>query len=206
MKYTMLLWPHANVRYRNETQKLAGAELAVMLRCAAPGVEVESAECMGMPVLELSSAEPLSDEVISVLRGHSLMYGLFERREDGALLPVAGRQTPYLGEDLPGILKYKGKTNELFTQLLLNVALYSGTHWRQRAQIRMLDPMCGRGTSLYVGANRCWQCTGSDVDKNDLKEAELFFKRYPNSGIPFHHRLGMLGRDEANDVNDVEDV
>ena len=35
---------------------------------------------------------------------------------------------------------------------------------------------------------------------------ELFFKRYSNSGIPFHHRLGMLGRDESNDVNDVEDV
>ena len=35
---------------------------------------------------------------------------------------------------------------------------------------------------------------------------ELFYKRYPNSGIPFHHRLGMLGRNEANDANDVEDV
>jgi GGDEF domain-containing protein len=33
---------------------------------------------------------------------------------------------------------------------------------------------------------------------------ELFYKRYPNSNIPFHHRLGMLGEDPANDVNDVE--
>ena len=28
----MLLWPHANVRYRNETQRLAGAELAVRIQ------------------------------------------------------------------------------------------------------------------------------------------------------------------------------
>ena len=33
---------------------------------------------------------------------------------------------------------------------------------------------------------------------------ELFYKRYPNSNIPFHYRLGMLGTDEANDANDVE--
>lgn len=33
---------------------------------------------------------------------------------------------------------------------------------------------------------------------------ELFYKRYPNSNIPFHHRLGMLGEDPANDANDVE--
>ena len=33
---------------------------------------------------------------------------------------------------------------------------------------------------------------------------ELFYKRYPNSNIPFHHRLGMLGEDTANDANDVE--
>ena len=35
---------------------------------------------------------------------------------------------------------------------------------------------------------------------------QLFFKRFPNSNIPFHHRLGMLGPDTSNDVNDVEDL
>ena len=34
----------------------------------------------------------------------------------------------------------------------------------------------------------------------------LFYKRYPNSSIPFHHRLGMLGPDTSNDANDIEDV
>lgn len=34
----------------------------------------------------------------------------------------------------------------------------------------------------------------------------LFYKRYPNSSIPFHHRLGMLGPDNSNDINDVEDI
>ena len=35
---------------------------------------------------------------------------------------------------------------------------------------------------------------------------ELFYKRFPNSSVPFHHRLGMLGADTKNDENDVEDI
>ena len=33
---------------------------------------------------------------------------------------------------------------------------------------------------------------------------ELFYKRYPNSNIPFHHRLGIIGSDASFDENDVE--
>lgn len=35
---------------------------------------------------------------------------------------------------------------------------------------------------------------------------QFFYKRYPNSNIPFHHRLGMLGPDTATDEFDVEDT
>lgn len=34
---------------------------------------------------------------------------------------------------------------------------------------------------------------------------QLFYKRYPNSNIPFHHRLGMLGPDTSSDAFDIED-
>lgn len=204
MKYTILLWPHANVRYRSETQKLAEAELGVMLSRIAPEVEFASAECMGMPALELTSEEKLSDNCVFALQGHSLLYGLFENREDGMLLPLCGREKPLLGEDLPGILKYKGKTNEMFTQLLVNVALYSASIKNPQTQIRLLDPMCGRATTLFVGANRGWNCTGADLDKADLKEAEQFFKRY----LEYHRykhsiertSLTVQGRKPANSV------
>ena len=33
---------------------------------------------------------------------------------------------------------------------------------------------------------------------------QLFYKRYPNSDIPFHHRLGMLGRAAETSESDVE--
>jgi SAM-dependent methyltransferase len=184
MKYVALLWPHANVRYRSETLKLAQAELDIMLARVAPEIQVSSTQILGMRVLELESEDPLSEDCLRALGDHSLLYGIFAQQTDGALCPVQGRSIPYLGEDLPGILKYKGKTNEMFTQLLMNVALYAGDYWKKDGTIRLLDPMCGRGTTLFLGANRRWDCTGSDVGKNDLREAEGFFKRYLE-----YHRL-----------------
>ena len=80
-----------------------------------------------------------------------------------------------MGGDLPGILKYKGKTNENFTQLLINLAWLAGN---MPEKAHLLDPMCGRGTALFVALNRGWDVVGSDIDRAALREAEQFFKRY----------------------------
>lgn len=179
MKYIMLLWPHANVRYQNETLKLAESELRLMLDVFAPTAEIAPSDAMHAPALEIRLDGRMSGALLDAMRAHSLMYGLFELCEGGLLRPIAGRAEAYVGADLPGILKYKGKTNELFLQLMINAALYSGgfAH-RGGEELELLDPMCGRGTTLFVGANRGWNTTGTDVDKNDLAEAGKFLKRY----------------------------
>ncbi|MBQ3575467.1 MAG: hypothetical protein IJA26_07335 [Clostridia bacterium] len=180
MKYTMLLWPHSNVRYQNETMKLAKSELELMLECYAPEAAVCAGDDEKMPALTIEMPEKMPEELIKAIGDHSLLYVLFENREGGMLLPVQGRNPAYVGSDLPGILKYKGKTNELFLQLLINAALYAGKFAKYGSQrpMNLLDPMCGRGTTLFVGANRGWHTTGSDVDKTDLSEAEKFLRRY----------------------------
>lgn len=180
MQYLMLLWPHANARYRAEAQRLALCEARILL---GEGFAIEPAEHLGLPALRLEGDGPLPRR----LRDHSLLYGLYEARPDGSLAPVMGRREALLGEDLPGILKYKGKTNELFTQMLLNVAR-GAAQLPDDAPLRLLDPMCGRGTSLFLAVNLGWTPTGSDVDKAALKEGEQFFKRY----LEYHrvkHRL-----------------
>ena len=177
MQYTLLLWPHANARYQAETRRLALAELELMLNRAAPEAAARVDEASDMPCLRIDVPRPFDSAAISVIRNHSLLYGLFERREDGALLPVTGRAGAALGADLPAILKYKGKTNEMFLQLLINAALYSGDFWRE-THISFFDPMCGRATAPFIALNRGWDAVGADVDKTDLKEAEKFYKRY----------------------------
>ena len=170
MHYKLLLWPHANARYQNEALKLAEAELRVMLGRIAPDAEISEDAALDMPSIDIAFPESPDASVIGALRGHSLLYGLFEVK-DGLLSPVAGRAPARVGADLPAILKYKGKTNEMFLQLLVNVALYAGDYWdRGGERLAMLDPMCGRATGLFVAANLGWDAAGADVDKNDLKE------------------------------------
>lgn len=178
MKYRLLLWPHANARYMLETRKLACAELTLMLNRAAPEASVRVDEASDLPSLSIETPAPFDGETVEIIRNHSLLYGLFEARDDGALLPVTGRAGAYLEADLPAILKYKGKTNELFLQLLINAALYSGDFWNAPGPLSLFDPMCGRATAPFIAINRGWNAVGADVDGTDLREAEKFFKRY----------------------------
>lgn len=192
MYYRMLLWPHANARYQSETLKLAAAELELMLSRLSPGAEITAGEHLGMPCLDVRPDGALDAVAIDALRRHSLLYGLFEDR-DGLLKPVAGRAEAAVGRDLPAILKYKGKTNEMFLQMLINTARFAGAFWRDGGTLSMLDPMCGRATGLFVAANYGWDALGADVDRNDLKEAELFFRRY----LEYHrfkHTVTRLSR------------
>lgn len=174
MNYTMLLWPHANARYQVETEKMARAELEIMLTRLGVEYALEENGENGLPAL-CFAARPFAETELRVISRHSLLYALFERRQDGALLPLLCREKACVGADLTGILKYKGKTNELFTQFLVNLAWLSGP---MPEKVRLLDPMCGRATTLFVALNRGWDAFGSDVDRAALREAEQFLKRY----------------------------
>lgn len=179
MKYQMLLWPHANARYRSETVRLAQSELRLILDVFCPEASISSSGAGMVPVLEIEVPNELGTEALQAVCGHSLMYALFECVDGGLLRPVAERAVDFLGEDLPSILKYKGKTNELFLKMLINSALYASDFCRSADEaLELLDPMCGRGTALFVAANLGWNPSGTDIDRNDLAETEKFLKRY----------------------------
>ena len=184
MQYTLMLWPHANARYQLETRRLALSELRLMLEKTEPGAAAQIDEAADYPCLSIEAPGPLSQQALQAIGGHSLLYLLMERRGDHSLMPVAGRDRPAVGADLPSILKYKGKTNEMFMALLINVALYSGEFYDQPGPLQFLDPMCGRATAPFIALNRGFHAIGSDVDRGDLQEAERFLKRYLE-----YHRL-----------------
>lgn len=178
MKYAMLLWPHANARYQSESVRLAQGELCMLLHKVCPGASLCNTVRSEMNMLEFETPAPVSDEALRAIRSHSLMYMLFEVHGD-MMRPMAGRAETYLEGDLPGILKYKGKTNENFTSMLINAALYSSAFWKDAdARLKFMDPMCSRGTSLFLAVNRGWDADGSDISATDLRELNLFFKRY----------------------------
>lgn len=179
MKYCMLLQPHRNLRYQEGVVRLSCAELTNQLRCLGMQAPVQ-AECrLGAHFLTFEG-ETLPDYALDMLSAHSHMQLLFSE-EGGALTPLCGAKAAFLGEDLAYVQKYKGKTNEAFTMHLINQALYASCLPKD-GRITLLDPMCGRGTTLFQALNRGFSAAGAEIHPTEVQECDGYFKRY----LEFH--------------------
>jgi hypothetical protein len=148
--YAVMHYPAANRVYAESSIRLLVSELRAFDERALGNRLGEIAETAigGVGYVTFSAAE-LSELDIELLSNVSTLYALFE--VEGALLrPITVRRLDKFDSDLLTIQKYAGKTNELFTKLLLNVtALALDDPARMvRDRLRVLDPMCGRGTTL----------------------------------------------------------
>ena len=176
MKYCALLRPHANSRYQAETLKLARAELSALLEKGACSAEVLHETRAGADWLTFE-APRLNEEQERLISGCAHLYLLFEEGTDDALMPCLSQSEAYLGGDLPLVLKYKGKTNETFTAFMVNLALCA-SNYGAGERLTVLDPMCGRGTTLFTAVNRGWNALGFDQDEAAIDEGVKYFKRY----------------------------
>ena len=83
-----------------------------------------------------------------------------------------------LDEDLVTIQRYAGKTNEAFTHLLVNLALAAGDgtleRWMAGERLRLLDPVCGRGTTLNRAALHGIDALGIEIDQRDVAAYDTF--------------------------------
>ncbi len=188
MKYTLLIRPHDNSRYQQSAMPLAHAELFCMLRREGLLPCVEESFRFSARWLDFE-ADELDEATLGRLSTHSQLEMLFVRREDGSLLPLAGPMEAFLGADLPSVQKYKGKTNERFTRHLINMALLS-SRFSGGDRLRLLDPMCGRGTTLFEALNRGWDAVGADLAAGDVAECGRFFKKY----LEYHRLKHQLRR------------
>ncbi len=153
------------------------AELAVLGRGALAGRigAVESTTVAGVDYLTFE-ADALTETDLRFLGLVSSFYALFE--SDGELLrPVAVPSPERYPSDLLTILKYQGKTNEQFTRLVLNVTAVSTARPEGvlDGSLRVLDPVCGRGTTLSQAVMYGLDAVGVDVDAKDIELYSAFF-------------------------------
>ncbi|MDL2206290.1 hypothetical protein LJC33_05200, partial [Eubacteriales bacterium OttesenSCG-928-N13] len=179
MQYGILLWPHMNNRYQDAIKPLGLSELSLVLGDADVAPRHESIAGVDAICFE-SALSP--DEIIPKLADLAHLYLLLQMNADGSFIPLSSGRSPYLGADLPSVLKYKGKTNEVFTHYLINMALYASAFADAPVRLKLIDPMCGRATALFDAVNRGWDAFGADLDRADIHEADVFFKRY----LTFH--------------------
>jgi tRNA G10 N-methylase Trm11 len=88
----------------------------------------------------------------------------------------SGHELPY---DLLVARRYKGKTNEMFTHFLCNIARYSssfsGYKW---SDMRILDPLAGGGTTLFTALYLGAEAAGVEKRSKDVQSTVSFLKQY----------------------------
>lgn len=179
-EHLILLAPSANRVYAADAPRLGEAELRAMAAgFGLPEPAVSSTRVAGVDYLAVRTGAALDRDALRVLSELSAAHALF-RREGDLLAPVPlERRSPYPG-DLVTIQKYQGKTNEQWTRLLLNVTA-AATRDPQRlldGTLQVLDPMCGRGTTLNIALSLGLDATGIDLDTKDFQAYSAFIKTW----------------------------
>jgi len=114
------------------------------------------------------------------------------------LRPIETDFVPRLPADLLYTRRYKGKTNEVFTQFLLNIARHASAFgcvpWRD---LRVIDPLAGGGTTLLAALVLGADAAGVDRNEQDMQSTAVFLRQFAREeGIPCRmvtERLRGLG-------------
>ncbi len=188
-RYALLIQPSANRVYSGAAAALTQAELAVFSQSVLDGRigDVSEAAVGGVAYVTFA-ADGLGDRDAAYLANLSSAYALFEV-EGGLLRPVELRPLDRFDDDLVTIPKYQGKTNEQFTKLLLNVTLLSSAFARSMLDrsFTVLDPLCGRGTTLSQALMYGFDAAGIDLDRKDFEAYSAFILTWLKRKRVKHH-------------------
>ena len=121
MVYSFELIKHANIRYRDSLVVLSRCELFAMLWSLGVTAEIREETLGGSRFLTVECRD-LNESEIAFLSGHSSFCFMAENR-NGLLRPLSVSFAGYLPEDLPEVLKYKGKTSAPFMRMMINTAV-----------------------------------------------------------------------------------
>ncbi len=194
MKIALKITPQRSTQYTNMTTTLAIPELlASPLRAVISDVEHIILAGQGYLLVTADDgvlASPFYRAVLSQLGATSEVYEYFTQIGDVAgplLRPVEPSFVPFVPLEMVETRRYKGKTNELFTRVLLNVALYAGAYSEQITErLRILDPLVGGGTTLFLALAAGYDAFGIDAERQDVESTAVFVKQYCNSEhIPY---------------------
>ena len=153
-----------------DSNNLAVNELTLSI----PAENITHAEIGGVPYLLFSREEALTEADITTLSRLSFAYAIFQKEADN-LIPITVNPAYFLNREISSILKYQGKTNELFTRLMLNLALLN---IKDKAPLNILDPLAGKGTTLFEALMQGHNAYGIEIDPKMPQEAMVYLKKY----------------------------
>jgi hypothetical protein len=196
--------PQRSTQYAELASALAPAELALsplgsLIRAIQPAV------IGGQPFLRLEVTALPDDRQRRELAALAMTSACFELRdrlagEDGPWLrPIDPEGAPFLPVELIMARRYRGKTNELLTRFLLNIArassAYAQESWRA---LRVFDPLSGGGTTLFSALVLGADAAGVEHSAQDMQTTAAYLREFcREERIPCAHkeeRLRKVGR------------
>src|SRR5580700_5864589 len=197
-RYALLILPSANRVYAGASTALTRAELEIFNHAVLGGrlSEVSDTTIGGVPYVTFTAAD-VSAGHAALLANLSPIYALFGVEGD-LLRPVPLEPLDRFDDDLITIPKYQGKTNEQFTKLLLNVTLLASAFAPEflDRKFAVIDPLCGRGTTLSQALMYGFDAAGLDLDQKDFDAYATFIQTWlKGKRIKHHAELGPVRRE-----------
>ena len=180
LRYAIMIRPNHNIAYFNEYLNMCYVELNIMAHsCSHEISNLNHQSINKSTVLTFNTNQDLSAEFLRNLFYLSFFHTLFKIHDDHHYQPLMIHQKPIFQDDLSIRLKYNGKTNEQITRFMLSVA-YHTSHFTTlpTREICVLDPLCGRGTTLFEAMIRGFNAYGVEQDKKSVAEMEAYITRY----------------------------
>ena len=186
MKIALKITPQRSTQYADMTAQLATPELQL----AFPGELLQTIEPVTLAgqkyllaqVIDEAQVRRLLPHIVRRLGAIDEAYEYFEQIGDlvGPFLrPIEPVFTPFVPEEMAEARRYRGKTNETFTRVLLNAALFSGDYRdRYHERLRIFDPLCGGGTTLFLALARGYDAFGIEQERQDVETTAVFVRQY----------------------------
>ncbi|MFF0376955.1 TRM11 family SAM-dependent methyltransferase [Actinoplanes missouriensis] len=177
-RYALLLAPSANRVYADQASRMSLAELAAFGPVLSSSLdEIDVAVIGGVEYLTFTADLTVTD--VSYISNLSSAYALFEQVDD-LLRPLTLTPLARYDSDLITIPKYAGKTNEQFTKLVLNLTLLASASATRMLDggLTVLDPLCGRGTTLNQALMYGYDGLGVEIDGKDVEAYKLFLQTW----------------------------
>lgn len=173
--YAILKNPaHSRVSFLGSDTLAINELTAVVSNISAKNIRISAIG--GVPYVLFDCDNALCESAIIALSRLSFVYAIFEIAQEEMLRPLVLNPNYFLDSELSSILKYTGKTNELFTRLMLNLAQL---HIKNPPDIlNILDPMAGKGTTLYEALMQGHNAYGVEVDDKMPGESVVYLKKY----------------------------
>ena len=179
MKYAVLSNPGHNRVYFETSLKLSISEFGlVSQRISVECNNVQNQTLFGIPYVTFETDRELSQSDIKIVSDLSFVYALYKvvMVDDNVYLkPIEKNEDSFIDDSMSTILKYTGKTNEIFTRMMINIAYYSQ---KNTQNIKLLDPIAGKGTTLYEGYIRGYHVFGVEIGERVVNESYHFVKRF----------------------------